>query len=76
MNTNATDVETLSVQHALADTWKGVDGDCSVSVFRTVEETVKAAREVAAETREEVMVLATGSLHLVGGVVEVLEGGD
>ncbi|CAD0011159.1 unnamed protein product [Aureobasidium pullulans] len=76
INTNASDVETLSVQNALAETWKGVDGTCDVRVLRTVEEAVKAAREVAGEAEEEVMVLATGSLHLVGGVVEVLEGGN
>jgi folylpolyglutamate synthase len=76
INTNASDVETLSVQNALAETWKGVDKTCDVRVLRTVEETVKAAREVAGEQKDEVMVLATGSLHLVGGVVEVLEGSN
>jgi folylpolyglutamate synthase len=76
INTNASDVETLSVQNALAETWKGVDKTCDVRVLRTVEEAVKAAREVAGEQKDEVMVLATGSLHLVGGVVEVLEGGN
>lgn len=76
MNTNASDVETLSVQNALAETWKGVDKTCDVRVLRTVEEAVNAAREVAGEHKEEVMVLATGSLHLVGGVVEVLEGSN
>ncbi|KAH0361843.1 putative tetrahydrofolylpolyglutamate synthase, partial [Aureobasidium melanogenum] len=76
MNTNASDVETLSVQNALAETWRGVDETCDVRVLRTVEEAVKAAREVAGQHKDEVMVLATGSLHLVGGVVEVLEGGN
>ncbi|KAI4727160.1 FolC bifunctional protein [Aureobasidium sp. EXF-10728] len=76
INTNASDVETLSVQNALAETWRGLDKTCQVRVLRTVEEAVKAAREVAGQQEEEVMVLATGSLHLVGGVVEVLEGGN
>jgi folylpolyglutamate synthase len=76
INTNASDVETLSVQNALAETWKGVDKTCDVRVLRTVEDAVKAAREVAGQQKVEVMVLATGSLHLVGGVVEVLEGGN
>jgi folylpolyglutamate synthase len=69
-------VETLSVQNALAETWRGVDRTCDVRVLRTVEDAVKAAREVAGQQKDEVMVLATGSLHLVGGVVEVLEGGN
>ncbi|KAH0341936.1 putative tetrahydrofolylpolyglutamate synthase, partial [Aureobasidium melanogenum] len=76
MNTNASDVEALSVQNALAETWRGVDETCDVRVLRTVEDAVKAARQVAGEHKDEVMVLATGSLHLVGGVVEVLEGGN
>ncbi|CAD0111313.1 unnamed protein product [Aureobasidium uvarum] len=76
INTNASDVETLSVQNSLAETWRGVDQTCHVRVLRTVEEAVNAAREVAGKQNEQVMVLATGSLHLVGGVVEVLEGGN
>lgn len=74
INTNASDVETLSVQNALANTWRDVDPSAEVKVVKTVEEAVTFARSVAAgENKEEVKVLVTGSLHLVGGVIEVLE---
>ncbi|KAF4549638.1 Folylpolyglutamate synthase-like protein [Elsinoe fawcettii] len=74
INTNAKDVELLSVQNKLAETWREVDPECQVEVLRTVEEAVQRAREVASATAgEETKVLVTGSLHLVGGVIEVLE---
>ncbi|KAF2218941.1 putative tetrahydrofolylpolyglutamate synthase [Elsinoe ampelina] len=76
INTNAKDVELLSVQNKLAETWREVDPTCEVEVLKTVEEAVERAREVAKAAKEEegeTKVLVTGSLHLVGGVIEVLE---
>lgn len=78
LNTNASDVELLTVQNGLADTWRDVDAKTDVKVVKTVEEAVGCARQIAAqsETAKEdggVKVLVTGSLHLVGGVIEVLE---
>jgi folylpolyglutamate synthase len=83
MNTNQQDVGALSVQKALADTWKDIDAKAEVSVVKTIEEAIKQARDIAAswaqETRKEdaeIMALVTGSLHLVGGALEVLETGS
>ncbi|GAB7355800.1 hypothetical protein MBLNU459_g6477t1 [Dothideomycetes sp. NU459] len=78
INTNASDVELLTVQNGLAETWRDVDSRANVQVFKTIEEAVECARRVAdrysvGQERESVKVLVTGSLHLVGGVVEVLE---
>lgn len=85
VNTNAADVEALSVQHELAKTWAEVDPDAKVSVVKTIEEAVVLARTAGtvgtagttvsdgAHSSEDVKVLVTGSLHLVGGVIEVLE---
>ena len=76
INTNQADVDAMSVQNALAETWRAVDPKAEVKVVRTVEEAVELARAVAGQREsghEEVKVLVTGSLHLVGGVVEVLE---
>lgn len=79
INTDKHEVDALAVQKALADTWSGIDGTAEVRVLRTIEEAVSAARGVAREwangTDAEVMVLVTGSLHLVGGALEVLESG-
>ncbi|KAF2264392.1 FolC bifunctional protein [Lojkania enalia] len=78
INTNQHDVDTLAVQKALATTWAEIDASAKVSIVRTIEEAIDTARGVAREWvgdkgKGEVMVLVTGSLHLVGGVIEVLE---
>jgi folylpolyglutamate synthase len=79
INTNQQDVDTLAVQKALANTWSDIDSSAEVQVLKTIEEAVTAARSIARDwakgTDGEVMVLVTGSLHLVGGALEVLETG-
>ena len=69
---NAADVEDMKVQKQLARTWEGIDPSTAVKVVRTIEEAVKLVREQANQG-SEVMALVTGSLHLVGGFVEVIE---
>ena len=82
MNTNAEDVEALRVQNELARVWREVAPETEgVVVKGTIEEAVEYVREVAREEKEkskdadeiDVSVLVTGSLHLVGGLLEVLE---
>ncbi|OAL21854.1 hypothetical protein AYO22_07796 [Fonsecaea multimorphosa] len=81
VNTNASDVESMKVQNNLAETWRGIDSLCRVEVVRTIEEAVSLVRnfandhhqQVAGTDNEEVAALVTGSLHLVGGFLEVLE---
>ncbi|TKA64445.1 hypothetical protein B0A49_04252 [Cryomyces minteri] len=74
VNANASDVESLSVQRGLAETWAKIDQEAEVKVMRTIEEAVAFARKEGDATNEdEVLVLITGSLHLVGGALEVLE---
>jgi folylpolyglutamate synthase len=80
MNANQEDVDALVVQKALAITWSEIDPTASVSVLKTVEEAISTARAVsktwtqeAGDGETEVMVLITGSMHLVGGALEVLE---
>lgn len=79
VNTNASDVEALKVQNDLAKTWSMIDPSTRVQVVRTIEEAVALVRDFArvkknAEHDEgEVTALVTGSLHLVGGFLEVLE---
>ena len=66
-------VEKLVVQNGLADAMRDLDAECSSSVVASLEEAVKVVRSVS-EKQKKAAVLATGSLHLVGGVIEVLEG--
>jgi folylpolyglutamate synthase len=71
INTNKSDVDTLKVQKELAGSWDSIDPDASVHVLSTIEEAIVKARQLAPE--DQVEALVTGSLHLVGGVIEVLE---
>lgn len=73
INTNKDDVGSLRVQRELAETWDRIDSDAEVNVLSTIEEAVAQARAIAGGG-QEVEVLVTGSLHLVGGCIEVLEG--
>ncbi|KAF2656738.1 FolC bifunctional protein [Lophiostoma macrostomum CBS 122681] len=81
MNTNQHDVDALSVQKALAATWSEIDSSATVTVVKTIEDALNEARSVAKgwvgqegrDGNDEVMVLITGSLHLVGGAIDVLE---
>ncbi len=76
VNASSKDVEELSVQRGLADTWAEIDEETEVRVLRTIEEAVGWVRELArggGNGEGEVMVLVTGSVHLVGGFLEVLE---
>ena len=72
VNNNASDIEALKVQKELAETWKGIDQKTNVSVVRTIEEAVDVVRESASDG-DVVTAFVTGSLHLVGGFLEVLE---
>ncbi|KAJ5579915.1 Folylpolyglutamate synthase [Penicillium hispanicum] len=80
MNTNADDVELLRVQKSLAEAWNSIDPHAQTQVFSTIEEAVDFARLVAAQERKHlendeapVMTFVTGSLHLVGGFLDVIE---
>lgn len=46
---------------------------CNVKVFSNVRETVEAAREIARQKGPNHRVLVTGSMHLVGGILQALE---
>nr|POE77606.1 folylpolyglutamate synthase [Quercus suber] len=71
MNTSKDDVGSLRVQHDLAKTWDQIDPEATVHVLSSIEEAVERARDISNGRKAEV--LATGSLHLVGGLIEVIE---
>jgi len=77
MNTSKEAVDALEVQRGLAKTWREIDGEApaAVEVKRSIEEAVDWCRGLAEDVEEDVMVLVTGSVHLVGGFLEVLETG-
>ncbi|KAJ5498171.1 Folylpolyglutamate synthase eukaryota [Penicillium expansum] len=80
MNTNSDDLELLRVQKSLAVEWNSIDPHAQTHVFGTIEEAVDFAREVAGQERKvlqkdeaPVMTFVTGSIHLVGGFLDVVE---
>lgn len=50
--------------------WKTFDPQAKVSTDSTIEGAIKQARKIAAE--DDMQVLVTGSLHLVGGALNLL----
>ena len=85
INVSTEELEDLRVQKELAQAWEDIDGKGSeVFVVRTIEDAVAKARQIARTWTERnagrggptaegaVKVLVTGSVHLVGGVLEVL----
>lgn len=85
---NHEDVQELRVQKALATTWRQIDPETNVTVVPTVEEAVAIVRAMgktaqtigspepsSAEEKStrQVTALVTGSLQLVGGLLDVLE---
>ena len=78
VNTNAKEVAALEVQTRLAETWLGIDPGTEVVVRGSIEEAVGWVRGIASGVKEkgqgeEVKVLVTGSVHLVGGFLEIIE---
>jgi folylpolyglutamate synthase len=73
VNTNEKDLKKLSVQKGLAKAWEEIDPGTNVRVVLTIEEAVRMARDMAKDGEGEITALVTGSLHLVGGLLEVLE---
>jgi folylpolyglutamate synthase len=87
VNVNASDIEGLTVQRQLAQTWASLDPSADVHVVRTIEEAVATARNIvepdqttqarstasSSPTESTAFVFVTGSIHLVGGFLEVLE---
>jgi folylpolyglutamate synthase len=59
----------------LAAAWTELDPTTQVQVVRTIEEAVAAVRAITKSRSGggDVMAFVTGSLHLVGGFLEVLE---
>lgn len=62
----------LGVQKNAADAWSGFEADTEIEVYSSIEEAVSYAREVSKD-RKKLLVLVTGSLHLVGGFLKVLQ---
>jgi folylpolyglutamate synthase len=63
----------LQAQRTIADAWSEFEPDTEIEVYSSIEEAVENAHEISQES-EKLLVLVTGSLHLVGGFLKVLQG--
>lgn len=80
INQDGAAVENLRVQKGLAEKWNSIDPSAEVKVYSTIEEAVDFTRELASNEQGRVqsdeapiMTFVTGSLHLVGGFLDVIE---
>ncbi|ROW07990.1 hypothetical protein VMCG_03656 [Cytospora schulzeri] len=71
-------IKNLTVQRTFADRWSSLDPKAKVMVLPSIEEAINHARDQteSLEEGETVQAFITGSLHLVGGALGILEGAD
>jgi folylpolyglutamate synthase len=71
------DIEKMTQQRVFADRWSKLDPSANVMLIPSIEEAINMARSLAEKEGEpKVQALITGSLHLVGGALGILEGAD
>ncbi|KAM0284285.1 hypothetical protein ACHAQH_002076 [Verticillium albo-atrum] len=70
-------IEAMTVQHSFAEKWRALDPAAKISVIPTIEEALNFVESLGKGSKEKrVQALVTGSLHLVGGALGILEGAD
>lgn len=72
------EIEKMVVQRRFAEKWSSLDPGAQVMVMPTIEESLNYARHLAENLKEgeQVQAFVTGSLHLVGGALGILEKAD
>ncbi|KAK9240488.1 Mur ligase [Lipomyces kononenkoae] len=70
MNHSKQAINDMVVQKALAEEWEKLDPESKRNVLPTIEDAVKYVHELK---DNDIQVLVTGSLHLVGGLLVVLD---
>ncbi|KAK8132813.1 folylpolyglutamate synthase [Apiospora kogelbergensis] len=71
-------IQALTAQHQFAEKWSSLDPRTKVVVLPTIEEAINYIRNLGegVQKGETVQAFITGSLHLVGGALGILEGAD
>lgn len=71
-------IAAMTVQHSFAEKWKTLDSQANITVIPTIQEALDFVQGLTKDNKEgeTVQALITGSLHLVGGALEILEGAD
>ncbi|KAI4601009.1 Folylpolyglutamate synthetase [Pestalotiopsis sp. 9143b] len=68
-------IQKLTAQHQFAEKWSSLDPEAKVVVLPTIEDAINYVRDLSKDVQgqETVQALITGSLHLVGGALGILE---
>ncbi|KAL1872952.1 Folylpolyglutamate synthetase [Diaporthe australafricana] len=71
-------IQKLTVQRTFAERWSSLDPKAKITVIPSIEEAINVARDLTGSLNEgeTVQAFITGSLHLVGGALGILEGAD
>ncbi|KAI1378820.1 FolC bifunctional protein [Hypoxylon crocopeplum] len=72
-------IKALTAQRAFAEKWSSLDPEAKVVVLPTIEDAINHVRGLGKTSLvegETIQALITGSLHLVGGALGILEGAD
>jgi folylpolyglutamate synthase len=72
-------IEKLTQQHTFAEKWSQLDPAAKVTVLPSIEGAINYVRDITKDLDGEdqtVQAFITGSLHLVGGALGILEGAD
>lgn len=71
-------IEAMTVQRTFAEKWQSLDPKARVSVKPTIQEALEEVQGLSKDVAsgESVQAFITGSLHLVGGALGILEGAD
>lgn len=75
---NPSEIDKMTVQQKFAEKWTEIDPNATVKVMPTIQQSIGYARHVGEDLPEgeTVQALITGSLHLVGGALGILEKAD
>jgi folylpolyglutamate synthase len=71
-------IKALTAQRGFAGKWAELDAKAKITVVPTIEDAINHVRslEAVADEGQTVQAFITGSLHLVGGALSILEGVD
>ncbi|KAF4429585.1 folylpolyglutamate synthase [Fusarium austroafricanum] len=72
------EIEKMTVQQRFAEKWTALDPTATVKVMPTIEQSINYVRHIGENLPEgeTVQTFITGSLHLVGGALGILEKAD
>jgi folylpolyglutamate synthase len=73
---DAGEIKSMTVQKRFAEKWSSVDPLAKVSLIPTIEQAIDFTKRLQGDDEQQVHVFVTGSLHLVGGVLGILEQTD